>query len=107
LRLRARLTRQTLAAFADIDVALTASNMDPACPIEDADACARLYPRQARQPFNVTGQPALAMPAGFTRDGLPLSLQLIGHPFQEAMVYRVGRAYERATSWSERRPPGL
>ena len=107
LRLRARLTRQTMAAFADIDVALTASNMDPACPIEDADACARLYPRQARQPFNVTGQPALAMPAGFTRDGLPLSLQLIGHPFQEAMVYRVGRAYERATSWSERRPPGL
>jgi aspartyl-tRNA(Asn)/glutamyl-tRNA(Gln) amidotransferase subunit A len=107
LRLRARLTRQTLAAFGDIDVALTASNMDPACPIEDAEACARLYPRQARQPFNVTGQPALAMPAGFTRDGLPLSLQLIGHPFQEATVYRVAAAYERATAWTERHPPGL
>jgi aspartyl-tRNA(Asn)/glutamyl-tRNA(Gln) amidotransferase subunit A len=107
LRLRARLTRQTLLAFADIDVALTASNMDPACPIEDADACARLYPRQARQPFNVTGQPALAMPAGLTQDGLPLSLQLIGHPFQEAMVYRVAAAYERASDWGERRPPGL
>jgi aspartyl-tRNA(Asn)/glutamyl-tRNA(Gln) amidotransferase subunit A len=107
LRLRARLTHQTLAAFGEIDVALTASNMDPACPIEDAEACARLYPRQARQPFNVTGQPALAMPAGFTRDGLPLSLQLIGHPFQEAMLYRVAAAYERATAWSERHPPGL
>jgi aspartyl-tRNA(Asn)/glutamyl-tRNA(Gln) amidotransferase subunit A len=107
LRLRARLTRQTLLAFADIDVALTASNMDPACPIEDADACARLYPRQARQPFNVTGQPALAMPAGLTQDGLPLSLQLIGHPFREAMVYRVAAAYERASDWGERRPPGL
>jgi aspartyl-tRNA(Asn)/glutamyl-tRNA(Gln) amidotransferase subunit A len=107
LRLRARLTRQTLLAFADIDLALTASNMDPACPIEDADACARLYPRQARQPFNVTGQPALAMPAGLTQDGLPLSLQLIGHPFQEAMVYRVAAAYERASDWGERRPPGL
>src|SRR5262245_54698650 len=107
LRLRARLTRQTLAAFADIDVALTASNMDPTCPIDDAEACARLYPRQARQPFNITGQPALAMPAGFTRDGLPLSLQLIGHPFQEAMVYRVAEAYERATTWTERHPPGL
>jgi aspartyl-tRNA(Asn)/glutamyl-tRNA(Gln) amidotransferase subunit A len=107
LRLRARLTRQTLAAFGDFDVALTASNMDPACPIDDAEACARLYPRQARQPFNVTGQPALATPAGFTSDGLPLSLQLIGHPFQEAMVYRVAAAYERATNWHERHPPGL
>jgi aspartyl-tRNA(Asn)/glutamyl-tRNA(Gln) amidotransferase subunit A len=107
LRLRARLTRQTLAAFADFDVALTASNMDPACLIDDAEACARLYPRQARQPFNVTGQPALAMPAGFTADGLPLSLQLIGHPFQEAMVYRAAAAYERATNWIERHPPGL
>jgi aspartyl-tRNA(Asn)/glutamyl-tRNA(Gln) amidotransferase subunit A len=107
LRLRARLTRQTLAAFADIDVALTASGMDPTCPIEDAEACARLYPRQARQPFNITGQPALAMPAGFTRDGLPLSLQLSGHPFQEAMVYRVAAAYERATHWTEQHPPGL
>jgi aspartyl-tRNA(Asn)/glutamyl-tRNA(Gln) amidotransferase subunit A len=107
LRLRARLTRQTLAAFADIDVALTASNMDPTCPIDDAEACARLYARQARQPFNITGQPALAMPAGFTGDGLPLSLQLIGHPFGETMVYRVAEAYERATAWTERHPPGL
>jgi aspartyl-tRNA(Asn)/glutamyl-tRNA(Gln) amidotransferase subunit A len=107
LRLRARLTRLTLKAFAGIDVALTASSMDPACPIDDAEACARRYPRQARQPFNVTGQPALAIPAGFTHAGLPLSLQLIGHPFQEAMVYRVAEAYERATPWSGRRPPGL
>jgi aspartyl-tRNA(Asn)/glutamyl-tRNA(Gln) amidotransferase subunit A len=107
LRLRARLTHQTLDAFAGIDVAMTASNMDPACPIDDAEACARLYSRQARQPFNVTGQPALAMPAGFTEDGLPLSLQLIGHPFQEAMVYRVAQAYEAATPWREHRPPGL
>ena len=81
--------------------------MDPPCRIDDAEACARLYPRQARQPFNVTGQPAIAIPAGFTREGLPLSLQLIGHPFGEAMIYRVARAYERATGWTEQRPPGL
>ena len=47
--------------------------MDPACRIDDTEACARLYPRQARQPFNVTGQPAIVVPAGFTRTGLPLS----------------------------------
>jgi aspartyl-tRNA(Asn)/glutamyl-tRNA(Gln) amidotransferase subunit A len=107
-RLRARLARRTLAAFQGIDAALTVSSMDPACRIDDAEACARLYPRQARQPFNVTGQPAMAIPCGFTRaEGLPLSLQVIGHPFQEAMIYRVARAYERATCWSEQRPPGL
>jgi aspartyl-tRNA(Asn)/glutamyl-tRNA(Gln) amidotransferase subunit A len=106
-RLKARLTRRTLDGFAGIDAALTVSSMDPACRIDDAEACARLYPRQARQPFNVTGQPAIAIPAGFTREGLPLSLQVIGHPFGEAMIYRVARAYERATGWTEHRPPGL
>jgi aspartyl-tRNA(Asn)/glutamyl-tRNA(Gln) amidotransferase subunit A len=107
LRLRARLTRRTLEAFAGIDAGLTISSMDPTFRIDDAEACARAYPRQARQPFNVTGQPAIAIPAGFTKDGLPLSLQLIGHPFQEAMVYRIAQAYERATGWTERHPPGL
>ncbi len=104
LRLRARLTRRTLEAFAGIDAALTISSMDPACRIDDAEACTRAYPRQARQPFNVTGQPAIAVPAGFSKGGLPLSLQLIGHPFQEAMVYRIAQAYERATGWTDRHP---
>ena len=81
--------------------------MDPTCRIDDAEACARAYPRQARQPFNVTGQPAIAIPAGFTRDGLPLSLQLVGHPFQEAMVYRIAQAYERATGWTKSTRPGF
>jgi aspartyl-tRNA(Asn)/glutamyl-tRNA(Gln) amidotransferase subunit A len=107
LRLRARLTARTLAAMADLDLVLTASSLDPACRIDDAEAVARTYPRQVRQPFNVTGQPALAMPAGFTGDGLPLSLQLVGHPFGEAMVYRVAAAYEEATRWCDRHPPGL
>ena len=106
-RMRARLTRQTLAAFAGIDAALTVSSMDPACRIDDAEANARAYPRQARQPFNVTGQPAIAIPAGFSSDGLPLSLQLIGHPWAEAMLYRIAHAYERATGWTERHPPGV
>jgi aspartyl-tRNA(Asn)/glutamyl-tRNA(Gln) amidotransferase subunit A len=106
-RMRARLTRQTLAAFVGIDAALTVSSMDPACRIDDAEANARAYPRQARQPFNVTGQPAIAIPAGFSSDGLPLSLQLIGHPWQEAMLYCIAHAYERATGWTERHPAGV
>jgi aspartyl-tRNA(Asn)/glutamyl-tRNA(Gln) amidotransferase subunit A len=107
LRMRGRLTRATLDAFKDIDVALTSSSLDPPCPIDDAEGCLHLYARQTRQPFNITGQPALAMPAGFTKDGLPLSLQLVGHPWQEAMVYRVAQAYEQATRWVDRHPPGV
>jgi len=107
LRLRQRLIERTSAAMTNVDVVLTASSLDPTCRIDDAEAVARTYPRQVRQPFNVTGQPALAMPAGFTRDGLPLSLQLVGHNFEEAMVYRVAAAYEEATRWCDRRPPGL
>ncbi|MGE0765253.1 MAG: amidase [Hyphomicrobiaceae bacterium] len=107
LRWRARLVEQTKAAMDGFDALLTVSSMDPPPPIDDAEACARVYPRQARQPFNVTGLPAIAIPAGFTPEGLPLSIQIIGHAWQEARVYRVARAYEQATGWHERRAPGL
>lgn len=107
LRLRARLTAETLAAMEGLDCIITASSFDPPPRLDDAEANLRAYPRQARQPFNVTGQPALAMPAGFSSDGLPLSIQLVGHPWQEARIYRIAHAYEEATDWSKRHPPGL
>jgi aspartyl-tRNA(Asn)/glutamyl-tRNA(Gln) amidotransferase subunit A len=56
-------------------------------------------------PFNATGLPALSQPCGFTRAGLPVGLQLIGRPFDEATVLRAGHAYERATEWHERKAP--
>jgi aspartyl-tRNA(Asn)/glutamyl-tRNA(Gln) amidotransferase subunit A len=107
LRVRARLVAQTREAMDGLDAILTVSSMDPPPPIDDAEACARVYPRQARQPFNVTGLPAIAIQAGFTSDGLPLSIQIVGHAWQEARVYRVARAYEQATGWHLRRAPGL
>jgi aspartyl-tRNA(Asn)/glutamyl-tRNA(Gln) amidotransferase subunit A len=54
--------------------------------------------------FNVTGNPAMSLPSGFGRSGLPLSLQIVGRMFDEATVLRVGAAYEEATRWLERRP---
>ena len=47
-------------------------------------------------PFNVTGQPAIAIPTGLSRDGLPLSMQVIGRPFDESTVFQVAAAYEAA-----------
>jgi aspartyl-tRNA(Asn)/glutamyl-tRNA(Gln) amidotransferase subunit A len=106
-RWRLKLRDITAAAFKDIDVALTASSMDPACRIDDTEALLSTFWRQARMPFNVTGQPALVIPAGFASSGLPLSIQLVGHPFAEGTVYRAGAAYEDATEWTRRHPAAL
>jgi aspartyl-tRNA(Asn)/glutamyl-tRNA(Gln) amidotransferase subunit A len=91
--------------FRDCDILLCASSMDPASRIEDAAETSRTYPRQARTPFNVTGHPALAMMAGLSRNGLPVSVQFVGRYFDDATVLRVAAAYERGTEWHKRRPP--
>ena len=56
-------------------------------------------------PFNLSGQPALSVPCGFDAGGLPIGLQVVGRPFDEVTVLRIGAAYESATSWASRRPP--
>ncbi len=56
-------------------------------------------------PFNATGQPALSVPCGFDASGLPIGLQLVGRPFAEATLCRIGHAYEKATGWHRRLPP--
>jgi aspartyl-tRNA(Asn)/glutamyl-tRNA(Gln) amidotransferase subunit A len=78
--------------------------MDPACPIDDLKQVDYTYPRQARSPFNVTGSPAISVPSGFSKDGLPLGIQLIGAPFSEALLYRVAHAYEQASPWKDLHP---
>jgi len=104
LRWRARIVAQFDQAMQGVDVAVTASSMERPYPIDDAVQVEKYYPRQARTPFNLTGHPALALPMGFTPDGLPLGLQVIGRYWDEAMVYRVARAYERATEWHKIHP---
>ncbi len=56
------------------------------------------------EPFNLTGLPALAVPCGFSAERLPISMQVVGRPFDEATVLRVGHAYEQATEWHRQRP---
>ncbi len=55
-------------------------------------------------PANVTGLPALSLPCGFDSDGMPVGLQVIGRPYDERTVLRVGQAYETATDWTARTP---
>ena len=56
-------------------------------------------------PCNLAGLPGISVPCGFTRAGLPIGLQVLGKPFDEATVLRAAHAYEQATDWRSRRPP--
>lgn len=56
-------------------------------------------------PFNLSGQPAASVPCGWSGDGLPVGLQIVGRPFEEATVLRAAAAFEVAQPWQQRRPP--
>lgn len=56
-------------------------------------------------PFNMTQQPALSVPCGFTAAGLPIGMQIVGARHSDALVLRVGEAYQRATDWHLRPVP--
>ncbi|HXJ78878.1 MAG TPA: amidase [Candidatus Methylomirabilis sp.] len=112
LRLRAKLTREFVRdVFAKADVLAAPVFPEPAPALSHAieglpEELARRQGRFSRltRPFNGLGLPALAVPCGFSAAGLPLAFQIVGRPFDEATVMRVGRAYEEAAGWYRRRP---
>ncbi len=56
-------------------------------------------------PFNATGQPAIALPNGFTKSGLPIGLQIVGRPADESGIIAIAAAFEEARPWSNQYPP--
>lgn len=58
-------------------------------------------------PFNLSGHPALAIPCGLSRAGMPIGLQLVGKPFEEATLLRIGHQYQLETDWHKRTPAGV
>jgi aspartyl-tRNA(Asn)/glutamyl-tRNA(Gln) amidotransferase subunit A len=112
LRLRARYAREFIArAFAVVDVlvAPVIPEPAPALAVVKAGTPDEVVQRMGRfsrltRPFNGLGLPALALPCGFSGDGRPLALQLVGRPFDEATTLRLGHAYEQAAGWVSRRP---
>lgn len=91
------------ASLEGCDALLTATVLSPAPPFSAFDGGAAWTPMRTL-PFNVTGHPAMSVPAGFA-DGLPLGLQIVGRLGDEATVCRVGAAFEAATDFSAVRPP--
>jgi aspartyl-tRNA(Asn)/glutamyl-tRNA(Gln) amidotransferase subunit A len=112
LRLRARLTREFAAeVFGDVDVVIAPAIPEPAPSLEavtsgPVETVVQRMGRFSRltRPFNGLGLPALAVPCGFSAQGLPVALQIVGRPFDEATVFRAGHAYETAAGWTRRRP---
>lgn len=104
---RASMIEAVNRALSEVDLLLTANSMETPSLMDDADEAMRTYSRHARSPFNLTGHPAIALMCGISDGGLPLSMQLVGRPFDEATLLRAARAYERATPWHELHPPAL
>jgi aspartyl-tRNA(Asn)/glutamyl-tRNA(Gln) amidotransferase subunit A len=106
--LRAQRRRQQLIhhmneIMSRFDVLVTAGTY-PARSLVDAATESQLNKVEITVPFSMTGFPALSICIGFTTDGLPLSMQVVGRPFDEATILRVAHAYERVTPWRNRRP---
>ncbi len=115
-RLRQILRDQILDALSRVDILLlpTSSVQATLIPAEAGlsrngkeDFLAMLGGRRTyTTPANLAGVPALSINCGFTPDGLPVGLQMVGRPFDEATLFRAAYAYEQATGWRRsRRPP--
>lgn len=92
-----------------LDALLAPTTPTTAFPIGDVygDSVLMQYADQLTVPANHAGVPAISLPCGFDKDGLPIGFQLIGPDFSEANLLRLGRAYELATendTWREKRP---
>jgi aspartyl-tRNA(Asn)/glutamyl-tRNA(Gln) amidotransferase subunit A len=93
-----------LFAHVDVLVAPTVPVLPvPIAEARDDEASVALYARNTR-PFNAYGLPAISVPCGFAKNGLPIGLQIVGPPWGEEAVLRLAHAYEQATDWKTRRP---
>jgi aspartyl-tRNA(Asn)/glutamyl-tRNA(Gln) amidotransferase subunit A len=104
-RLRARLAREVAGLLERVDALIFPGSSGPALRFEEINVSELVRPgNRYTAPWNLTGSPALVVPSGFNRGGLPLSIQLVGRPFDEATLLRIGQAFEQATDWHSRRP---
>lgn len=111
-QVRTLLMQDFAQAFASVDVIV-----GPTMPItawkcgewtvkvEDRDESVLSASWRFTFPYNLTGLPAISVPCGFDRQGLPIGLQIAGRPFDEATVLRVAHAYEQSHEWKDRTPP--
>jgi aspartyl-tRNA(Asn)/glutamyl-tRNA(Gln) amidotransferase subunit A len=103
-RWRNELARGLTAQFSRFDALVTAGWLNAADPADPNGSDFFRRGRNVTMPFSAAGVPSLSVPIGFGAHGLPLAMQIAGAPFAEAIVLRIGHAYEQATDWHTRRP---
>ncbi|MBX3748994.1 MAG: Asp-tRNA(Asn)/Glu-tRNA(Gln) amidotransferase subunit GatA [Opitutaceae bacterium] len=104
-KVRTLIRQDFLNAYRDVDVLLTPTSPVPAFKLgEKSDPLAMYLCDIYTIGVNLAGLPAISVPCGFTRAGLPVGLQLIGQPFREADLLAVARHYEQAHDWHTRVP---
>ena len=101
---RLDLTARAAAAAAECDILITAAQPGEAPRIDAVPKWGFLEKPNFTIPFNVTGWPGLTLCTGFGEGDLPVAMQLVAKPFQEALLFQAGDHYERAHAWRSRRP---
>jgi aspartyl-tRNA(Asn)/glutamyl-tRNA(Gln) amidotransferase subunit A len=98
-------------AMRDVDVLVTPTQ--PTTALKIGQTTSRIGSREetvfgvsARfcAPFNISGLPAISVPCGFSPEGMPIGLQIIGKPFDEETIFRIADAFERSTQWHLKNP---
>ncbi len=105
--MRTLIRQDFLDAFDRVDVILTPVAPTPAFKIgEKVDDPLQMYLSDIFTiPVNLAGTCAMSLPCGLSETGLPIGLQLIGKPFDEAAILRAGHAFEQATDWHTKKAP--
>jgi aspartyl-tRNA(Asn)/glutamyl-tRNA(Gln) amidotransferase subunit A len=104
-KVRTLIREDFLNAYKEVDALLTPTSPIPAFKIgEKSDPLAMYLCDIYTIGVNLAGLPGISVPCGFTKSGLPIGMQLIGQPFQEANLLAIANSYERAHEWSTRHP---
>ncbi|MGD0073672.1 MAG: amidase [Candidatus Binataceae bacterium] len=104
-------SREIVQSLVAYDALLTPTLTRPAVPLGTLPSASGRYMEELWSwlpftfPFNATGQPAFSVPNGFTKAGLPIGLQIVGRPADEATIISIAAAFEEARPWRAQHPP--
>jgi aspartyl-tRNA(Asn)/glutamyl-tRNA(Gln) amidotransferase subunit A len=99
--------RDIRGVFEQVDVLVLPTVREPAPLISETVNETHRRPPSNASAFNHFGTPALSLPCGFSKDGTPIGLQIVGPAFHEPVVLQVAYAYQQSTDWHRRIPPLL
>ncbi len=97
--------RDIRSTFENVDILVLPTKREPAPLISETVNETHRRPPSNTSAFNHFGTPAITVPCGFSKDGLPIGLQIVGPAYGEPVVLAVAYAYQQLTDWHTRRPP--